>query len=262
MRVAGTRDQETFIEPIVMDTPGAYDDALASIQEAIRTVAGGERVERIVAAISGALSKDRRSLTGAHHHRQDWLGKDLAGDLGLPFDAQTILTNDTEQVGLGEAVYGAGKGANIVVYITVSTGVNGARIVDGKVEPTAFGYEIGGQYLSIEGVPQTFEDLVSGSAVEQKYGKHPQDLGADSPVWEDLAKMTAFGVHNTILHWSPERVVLGGSMFNEVGIKVDRVEAHVREYMKKFPGIPGIVHSSLKDFGGLWGGLAILKQQA
>lgn len=258
-RVAGTRDREAFFEPIVMDTPGAYDEALAAIQEAIRTVAGGQKVEKIAAAISGALSKDRRSLTGAHHHLPDWLGKDLAGDLGVPFEAETTLTNDTEQVGLGEAVYGAGKGANIVVYITVSTGVNGARIVNGEVEPTAFGYEIGGQYLMVDGIPQTFEDLVSGGAIEKKYGKHPKELGADSPVWEELAKTTAYGVHNTILHWSPERVVLGGSMFNEVGIKVDRVEAHVREYMKKFPDIPEIVHSDLKDFGGLYGGLVVLR---
>ena len=40
--------------------------------------------------------------------------------------------------------------------------------------------------------------------------------------WEELAETFAIGLHNTILHWSPDRVVLGGSMFNEIGISVER----------------------------------------
>jgi len=50
-------------------------------------------------------------------------------------------------------------------------------------------------------------------------------------------------------------------MFNEIGIKVDRVAAHVAEILKKFPVAPNIVHSSLGDVGGLWGGLALLRQR-
>jgi len=79
-------------------------------------------------------------------------------------------------------------------------------------------------------------------------------------VWEELAQLFAYGLHNTILHWSPDRVVLGGSMFNEVGISVERVRAHVAEIMRKFPEVPEIVHSQLGDIGGLWGGVARLKQ--
>ena len=79
-------------------------------------------------------------------------------------------------------------------------------------------------------------------------------------MWEELARHTAIGVHNSILHWSPDRVVLGGSMFNEIGIPVERVKFHLQGIMRAFRAIPEIVHSQLGDVGGLWGGMARLKQ--
>jgi glucokinase len=49
--------------------------------------------------------------------------------------------------GLGEAVFGAGKGREIVVYMTISTGVGGARIVGGKIDASAMGFEPGHQII-------------------------------------------------------------------------------------------------------------------
>ena len=101
---------------------------------------------------------------------------------------------------------------------------------------------------------------VSGAAIGNRYGMHPRDLGKDNPLWEELARMLAIGVHNSILHWSPDRIVIGGSMMNEIGIPVPRVHEHVKSLLHKFPVVPEIVHSSLADMGGLWGGLALLRQ--
>jgi predicted NBD/HSP70 family sugar kinase len=146
-----------------------------------------------------------------------------------------------------------------VVYVTVSTGVNGVRIVDGRIDRSSFGFEIGGQYLGMGEHAVTLEALVSGRAVSEKYGTHPRDLGADSPVWDELAGHLAYGLNNTILHWSPDRVVLGGSMFNDIGISVDRVRSHLEAVIMKIDTVPEIVHCSLGDFGGLYGGLALLR---
>jgi len=258
MRIAGSRDLEKFDEPIILDTPQEYENGLAIIAEEVKKIAGEEKVEALAAAVSGVLSPEKDMMLGARH-LPFWKGKSLKSDLEKMLGTQVILENDTAQVGLGEAVYGAGKGASIVVYITVSTGVNGARIIDGKMDVSARGFEIGAQYLIIDGPSRTLEDLISGKAVEQKYGCHPKEIEKDSPIWEELAMYCGYGAHNTILHWSPHRVVFGGSMFNEIGIKVDRVHHHAQQVMKKFPDVPEMVHSSLGDVGGLWGGLAILK---
>ncbi|HUO56292.1 MAG TPA: ROK family protein [Candidatus Paceibacterota bacterium] len=259
MRVAGSRELQTFSEPSIGRTPENYDEGLAHFIKAAKMIAGENQIERIAVGFPGVLARNKRHIERSEH-LQGWAGRNFADDVESALQTHMVLENDTALVGLGEAVFGAGKGASIVAYVTVSTGLNGARIVDGKLEPCVFGFEIGGQYLSYESELVTFEELVSGDAIHRREGKHPRDLGKEWSGWEDLARVTAIGVHNTIVHWSPERVILGGSMLNDIGISVDAVKSHLAEIMRKFPTIPDIVHSQLKDEGGLYGGLARLQK--
>ncbi len=261
MRVAGSEDGEHLGEPVSYDSPLSYAEGIALFKESADRIKGQNKIDGVAVGITGVVSRDGGSSITAPH-LPDWREKPLRNDLSAALGAPVHLYNDTSLVGLGEAVFGAGKGAGIVVYITVSTGVNGARIVNSKIDGGVWGAEIGGQYLLVDGKSKSLENLISGAAIQEKYGKHPKEIEKDSPIWEELSMLTAYGVHNTILHWSPDRVVLGGSMFNEIGIPVPRVYDHVKEIMKKFPTVPDIVHSDLKDAGGLWGGLALLKQSA
>jgi len=259
MRIAKSEDLQTIGEPLIIDTPQKYSEGVADIIRVCRQMSAGGPIEAMAFAITGVVSDDGKiPLTSPH--LPDWKEKPLAREVEAALSTKVHLLNDTAQVGLGEAVFGAGKGSRILVYVTVSTGVNGVRIVEGKIDPAAFGFEIGGQYLFVGESERTLEDLVSGRAVQEKYEVRPKEIEKDSPVWEELAKLFAYGLHNTILHWSPDRVVLGGSMFNEVGISVERVKFHAGQIMRKFPALPEIVHSKLGDVGGLWGGIARLKQ--
>src|SRR4030066_415253 len=50
-----------------------------------------------------------------------------------------------------EKVKGAGKGFNIVAFLTIGTGVGGARIVGGKPDANVFGFEPGHQIIDLGG---------------------------------------------------------------------------------------------------------------
>ena len=259
MRIAGSRDFESFDDAVILDTPWTYEEGLGHITGISKNIAMDQKIEAIVLGVPAVLSHDRRTLRTLTN-LPNWNNHELAADLEKTLKTKAYLENDTALVGLGEATSGAGKGAVIVVYITVSTGVNGVRIVQGIIDPSAYGFEIGYQLLFVEEAPRKWGDLISGKSVSEKYGKHPRELGKDNPLWEELARLCAFGVHNSILHWSPDRIVLGGSMFNEIGISVENVKKHLAEIMKAFPEVPEIVHSDLGDLGGLHGGIARLKQ--
>lgn len=256
-RIARSDRLDRFENSIIFPTPQRYDDALRLITERARKLAGGEAIEAMSIGVPAALDHKRSIITAPHLPL--WNGYHLANDVEDALSTRVVLENDTALVGLGEAVFGAGSGAPIVAYLTVSTGVNGVRIVDTAIDRASRGFEIGGQYVSMD-PPVTLEDIVSGAAVKERYGKEPRDLGAQWPVWEDLARVLAFGLHSTILHWSPDKVVLGGSMLNPIGISVERVKAHLTEIIRKFPDVPPVVHSSLGDLGGLYGGMALLKR--
>ncbi|MBM3272423.1 ROK family protein [Candidatus Kaiserbacteria bacterium] len=248
-RIAVTTDLASFSEPKIIDTPQEYEAALTAIADAATEVCAGT-IPSI--AMIGAPRPQNLPL---------WRGKDLARDIGAAVRASTShLENDTALVGLGEATVGAGQGAAIFVYLTVSTGVGGVRIVNGHIDLSRQGFEPGGQYLTVGDSPKTLEGLVSGTAVTDRFGMHPRSIPLDNPIWEELARTLAIGVHNTILHWSPDTVVIGGSMMNEIGISIPRVTEHVKAMMQKFEYLPSIVHSTLTDQGGLWGGMARLRQ--
>lgn len=259
IRIAGSKDLETMTEPVVADTPKNYTDGIAYIVEQARAITAGESIDGLAIGLPARLTTDRTSIFKVRY-LPDWDGRSIVADIEQALPARVFIENDTMQVGQGEAVFGAGKGAHIIVYMTVSTGVNAVRVVDGLIEPSVYGYETGFQYLSTGENPIDLMDLISGTAISKRFGMPPRELGKEHAVWEELARYTAFGLHNTILHWSPERIVLGGSMFNEIGIAPERVTFHLQQIMKAFPTVPEIVHSSLGNIGGLYGGLARLKQ--
>lgn len=69
----------------------------------------------------------------------------IAKTLEDEFHIPTYVDNDANVAGLAEALVGAGKGLPIVYYVTHSTGIGGALIVDGKVVSGKHGHagEIG-----------------------------------------------------------------------------------------------------------------------
>jgi len=256
-RVAASEDLAHFDEPIVIDTPQSYDDGLTALVAHTSRLAKGQKIDACAVGIAGTLSSDQRVPLSTPH--LEWHGNSLAADLEEALGGTAYLANDVAHCGLGEAIFGAGRGVSIMAYVTVSTGVNGARIVDGAIDRAAEGFEIGGQYLSIDPA-RTFEEFLSGTAIEARTGRHPRDLGKDWVGWEELARVAAYGLYNAITHWSPERIVLGGSMMNEIGIPIESIRSHLFKVNNKYPSLPEVVHSELGDFGGIWGAMAHLAQ--
>jgi glucokinase len=57
----------------------------------------------------------------------------LAEQLGAEWQARIRVDKDTNAAALGEMMYGAGRGARHLLYVTVGTGVGGGMVLDGKL---------------------------------------------------------------------------------------------------------------------------------
>ncbi len=266
-RIALSRDGRTLGTPIFVATPQTYTEGISVIANAILSIARGEQIEKVVGGVPGPLSHDRTTLISAPNLPL-WAGHALSGDFSKVLSAPVYIENDTALVGLGEATHGSGKGQSIVAYITVSTGVNGVRVVNGRIDPSARGFEIGHQIIDAgaisAGVPcpscgggGELESFISGRSVSATHGKHPKEI-SDGAVWSRLAVYLGYGVHNTIVYWSPHIVVIGGSMMRTVGIPIDQVRDAVAHTLKIYgEDLPPIVGAGLGDIGGLYGALAL-----
>lgn len=266
MRLAVSRDGESFGETKVLETPQDFSEGMLLFERAALNLAGGKKLKAAAGGIAGPLDRNKEKLVNSPNI-SGWIGKPLKESIQKAIGAPLYLENDTAIVGLGEAIVGAGKGEAIVAYITVSTGVGGARIVDGKIDRNVYGFEPGHQIIDpagclcpICGTSGHLEGHVSGTALEGHYHKKPYEI-SDPKIWEEEAKWLAYGLNNTIVHWSPHIAVLGGSMITkEPGISIERVRHHLKNILLIFPEIPRLVKAELGDTGGLHGALAFLKQ--
>ncbi len=120
----------------------------------VNPAAGGEGIrQQIVAAVPELLaqaSADRGNLRGAgigfggptddatrtvikSHQIRGWDGFPLADWVSDVVGVPAVLCNDADAAGLGEALFGAGKGLSPVFYITIGSGIGGGLIVDGQI---------------------------------------------------------------------------------------------------------------------------------
>lgn len=261
MRLSVSRDRENIEEPIILETPQSFEEALSSFSKAVSELTQDEIIEATCGGIAGVLDQSKSMLLRSPH-LPDWVNQPLNLEFSKVTGSPLFLENDASLAGLGESYKGAGVGKNIVAYITVSTGVGGARIVNGQIDSNIFGFEPGHQIISVEDFNyplfKTLEELVSGSAIEKDYFKKPESID-DSTIWDQLSKRLSFGLHNSILHWSPDIVVIGGSVGARMNL--DMIKNQLQSSLTIFPQIPDLALARLGDSGGLTGALELLKHR-
>ncbi|MEZ4104037.1 MAG: ROK family protein [Candidatus Paceibacterota bacterium] len=266
-RVAASEDLVSYGEPIKFNTPLNYEEGLAAIAKAAEELSKGQKIDDMAGGVRGRLRPDRTGIM-AEVVLTDWVAKPLVKDLSERFKSPVYIENDTAVVGLGETVFGAGKGYDIVAYHTVSTGVGGVRCVDGKIDRAHIGFEIGHQIIDVDksifgnDMVHTLENMVSGTALQERRGVKPYEIDQFDPVWDELAYYLAIGLRNTILYWSPDVIVLGGSMVvGDPRIFREDIIKHTEKVLDGFLPCPPILDATLKDEGGLCGGMALLRER-
>lgn len=258
-RLGVSFDGETVSGLTVFPTPIEFELGIDTLAQKAFDILGDKNAAGASGGIAGPLNLEK-TITTNPPNLPGWKDQPLKQRLQEKFSIHDVsLENDTAVVGLGEALKGAGRDKSIVAYMTVSTGVNGVRIVDKQIDRNAYGFEIGHQIVDIDNTAAQFgsgrgelEDFISGREVEKRFGKKAVEI-EDESVWWELSQQLAVGVYNTILYWSPEIVILGGSLMNK--IKVEDVVGYLDEIMDIFPQFPPIVKGELGDEGGLLGAL-------
>lgn len=265
MRLAASQDGKNISRPKIIPTPQNFSAAIAEFKTMAAELSNGAKITAVAGGIAGPLD-DTKSMILNAHNLPDWNLKPFKKEIEKTVKAPVVIENDAAVFGLGEATRGAGTGKKIVAYITVSTGVGGSRIVNGAIDNRAVSFEPGQQLIDPQKTlcPEcvgagTLENLVSGGALKKRFGKSPVEI-KDAQIWEQLAEWLAYGLNNTIVHWSPDILILGGPMlWGKPAISLERVRFHLKNILKIFPELPEIKASQLKDLGGLYGALELLK---
>lgn len=133
---------------------------------------GAEAPQALGIGFGGPVDFDA-GLPRMSHHVEGWGGVDIAGAFRERFGLPTVLENDANAGGFGEALFGAARGLDPVLYVNIGTGVGGAVIIDGNIHHGAHGNagEFGHMVIDPAGPPCTcdkrgcVESFCSGDAL-------------------------------------------------------------------------------------------------
>jgi glucokinase len=204
------------------------------------------------------------------------------------------VENDANAAALGEALFGAGKGASVVCYFTVSTGIGGGVVIDGWVFHGASGQagEFGHLKLRREGPAcrcgdhGCLEALASGTAIGRRARKAAlagegelralarHDLAAPTAeqvaaavrrgdplaqsVWEAAMADLGAGVATVVNLFNPDVVVLGGGVSRSADLLLPLVRRAVaKRAMSMLAAAIRIEAAALGDDVGIVGAASV-----
>src|SRR3989338_4079211 len=255
-RVALTDDFVTLENIKSFATPKSFKAGLAALTKVIDEMKPTTPITAMAGGIRGMLMEDKSGIEN-DGILSGWARQPLKSLLHKTYNVPVYLENDTALAGLGEAVYGAGKGMDIIAYHTVSTGVGGVKIERGQIDDATSWFEPGHQVLDIDrtilgdDITPTLENLVSWTGLEARVGMKPREIPQEDTIWDELAE-----------YWAQEVIVLGGSMIlGDPKIPIEAVRKYTVEVLDGFVECPYITIGSLGDEAGLYGAMEYLKQK-
>lgn len=155
------------------DTPREGGQALThAIAEVARELMGKYSVGSVGISAAGFVSSDRKTIL-ATPNIAGWNGVDLDAQLTELIGVPVVIENDANAAAWGEAIFGAGRGHDNLLIVTVGTGIGGGIVLNGNLHRGGFGIaaEIGHMRVVPEGhlcgcgVRGCLEQYASGSAL-------------------------------------------------------------------------------------------------
>ena len=176
----------------------------------------------------GPLDLNRQSRTYGYitkTPKPGWGNCDIVGAfkdaLGVPVGFDT----DVNGAVLGEVTWGAAKGLDSAIYITIGTGVGVGVYVNGGLLHGLVHPE-GGHILLIRHPKDTYEGkcpfhkncvegLAAGPSIEARWGKKAAELADRDEVWEMEAYYIAQAITDYVLSYSPQKIILWGGVMHQ-----------------------------------------------
>jgi glucokinase len=167
-------------------TPGGSvsdtEDAIAAVAEEL---AAGHDGELVGVGIGAAGWFDRTGDTVLFSPHLAWRHASLRKDLSARLQRPLWVGNDADAAGWAEYRYGAARGADLALMVTLGTGIGGGIVMDGRLQRGAHG--VAGEWGHMRVVPDgrlcacgnrgCWEQYASGSAL----GQTAREVAGTSP---------------------------------------------------------------------------------
>lgn len=249
-------------------SPVDLQEGLSLLNEMISEVAAGRKILGMGAAIGGPL--DWQSGLVSPLHQPAWRNIPLKEIMQTRWECPFWVDVDTNIAALAEYNLGRVHPARMM-YLTISTGIGGGFLIDGKIYRGMNGAhpEVAHQTIAYRcsnpvdvfcecGVPDCLEALVSGNGIRRIYHKPAEQLS--DLEWAEVAYNLGQGLRNIAVIYAPDVIVLGGGVAVGAGQSFISLAAQVmRDHMRLVPP-PEVRLSSLGYDTALLGAVVIAQK--
>jgi glucokinase len=252
------------------DTPKQGGEALTqTIVDVVLELKKEYDAQAVGISAAGFVSSDRKTML-ATPNISGWNGVNLEFEISSRVQLPVVIENDANAAAWGEARYGAGRGENQMMMLTIGTGIGGGIVVDGSLHRGAYG--VAAEFGHLRVVPEghlcgcgargCFEQYASGNAlmrhvreaiaaspdashnllergngtIEGLTGRHITDAAREG----DMVALAAFnttgqwlgaGIASLSVLLDPACVVIGGGVIDAGEILLSPTRAAVERYM-------------------------------
>jgi glucokinase len=259
----------------------------------------GDAAPAAIGVSFGGPVKAAEGLVLLSHHVPGWENVPLRERLEAQFGVPAAVDNDANVAALGEWRFGAGQDCDSLLYVTVSTGIGGGWVLDGRIYHGAdsLAGEIGHMTVQPGGSVCTcgrrgcLEAVAAGPAISRRArerlmaepqagGNLSELLGGDveavtakhvsqaaeagdelaQQVLEEAARWLGFSLGCAMALMNPERVVVGGGVAKSGERYFEAVRAAARANVLTGTRVD-IVPAALGDEAPLWGAVALAETQ-
>lgn len=260
---------------------GAINGAIASLRQRypdIQTIGAG--MPGFVNWATGEV----HALTNV----QGWEGVNLREELHASTNLPCIVENDANAMTYAEWKFGAGRGRDYLLAITLGTGVGGGLILDGQLyRGVTYGAgEVGQISIDFRGrkgghgnhgaleryvgngpFTRMAHSRYESSGIEKSLAECRPDLVAKlasegDPVaigiWKEVGERLAIGIANVLWVMNLDCVVIGGGMAKAGDLLFAPLQAHLEDQMDPaFTDCVEIIHAHFGNEAGLIGAAAL-----
>ncbi len=242
----------TQIEQIFTDWRGAH----------------GFQPERCGIGFGGPVDFPTQTVTFSTHVA-GWDGYPLVENVQRLIHAPAVMDNDANTGALGESMYGAGRNANPLFYMTLSTGIGGGIVLGGRIYRGAdsFAGEIGHLNVLPDG-PECLcgsfgclERMCCGLWLEHDYRRTAKELLTDPEFVKQYVVYLARGLKAAIMLLNPARIVIGGGISKAGERLFDPLRQELNRQLTAWSHARrDMVPAEFPDDCVLYGALALTKQ--
>ncbi|HLY19580.1 MAG TPA: ROK family protein [Bryobacteraceae bacterium] len=199
--------------------------------------------------------------------KSGWRDTDVAGALRLATGLPVAFDTDVNAAALGEARWGAARGLDTFLYLTIGTGLGGGGMANGRLLHGLVHPEMGHIRVPHDRAADPFpgccpfhgdclEGLVSGPALEARWGQRGETLPPAHPAWDLEARYIALGLVTWICTLSPQRIILGGGVMRQAAL-LPNIREKVSALLNNYIQAPEIVPPALGADAGVLGAIAL-----